>query len=184
MEAEKLKTFADLELALQESDRLELINGQIIKRPMARYEHGAVQLGLGTELAPYKKIKGPGGWWIASEINVKYSDHYCPCHDLAGWRKERVKDQPSGIMELTPDWVCEITSPGHEKKDLLDNLKLLQKFKVPFYWIITPEDRSLIAYKLIDDHYVLIETIDHADGRARIEPFLEIEFDLNYIFDN
>lgn len=184
MEAAELKTYTDLQAALQEDERLELINGEIIKRPMARYEHGAVQLGLGSELAPYKRNKGPGGWWIATEISDKYSDHYCPSHDLAGWRKERTHDKPTGVMELVPDWVCEITSPGHEKKDLVDNFLLLQKHKVPYYWIISPEDQSLIVYKLIEDMYSLIETIELCKGKIRIEPFLEFEFDLTFVFEN
>jgi Uma2 family endonuclease len=184
MEAKKLKTFEDLQAAWKKDERLELISGKIIKRPMARYEHGAVQIAVGSELTPYKKNKGPGGWWIASEISIKYSDHHCPAHDLAGWRKERVQNKPSGVMEITPDWVCEITSPGHEKKDLLDNLLLLQKYKVPYYWIISPEDQSLIAYKLVGEKYSLIETIDHCEGSLRIEPFTEIDFDLSYIFEN
>lgn len=184
MEAKKLKTFEDLQAAWQEDERLELISGEIIKRPMARYEHGAIQIAVGSELAPYKKNKGPGGWWIATEISIKYSDYHCPAHDLAGWRKERVQDKPSGVMEITPDWVCEITSPGHEKKDLLDNLLFLQKYKVPYYWIISPEGQSLIAYKLVGEKYSLIETIEYCEGIVRIEPFIEIDFDLSYIFEN
>jgi len=183
MEAKKLKTFDDLQAAWQEDERQELINGEIIKRPMSRYEHGAVQLGIGGELTPYKRDKGPGGWWFASEISVRYSDHQCPSHDLAGWRKERVPEKPKGVMEVIPDWVCEITSPGHEKKDLLDNLLLLQAQQVLYYWIISPEDQSLIAYKLVDGKYAVIETVDHAGGKVRIEPFLEVEFDLNELFE-
>lgn len=182
MEAQKLKTFDDLLTAWQVDERRELINGEIIKRPMARFEHGAIQGDIVSELAPYKKNKGPGGWWIATEISVRYSDHQCPSHDLAGWKKERVPERPSGVMEIAPDWVCEITSPGHEKKDYLDIFLLLQKYQVPYYWIISPEDQTLIAYKLIDGKYSVIETIEHGRGRVRIEPFVEVDLDLNDVF--
>ncbi len=182
MEAKKLKTFDDLQEAWLEDERQELINGEIIKRPVARFEHGSVQGDIVTELAPYKRDKGPGGWWIAIEISVRYGEHQCPTHDLAGWRKECVPEKPRGVMDIPPDWVCEITSPGHEKKDLLDNLLLLQKHKVPYYWIISPEDQSLIAYKLVNDRYSLIETVDHTVKKVRIEPFTEVEFDLSFVF--
>ena len=184
MEARKLNTFGDLQAAWLEDERQELINGEIVKRPMSRYEHGAVQLGIGSELAPYKRNKGPGGWWIATEISVRYGEHQCPSHDLAGWRKEIILEKPKGVMTVIPGWVCEITSPGHEKKDFLDNLLLLQKHGVPYYWIISPEDQSLIAYKLIDGKYSLIETVDHGVGKVRIEPFDEIEFNLGDIFES
>lgn len=182
MEARKLQTFEDLLAALQVDERQELINGEIIKRPMARFEHGSVQGDIVSELTPYKKDKGPGGWWIATEISVRYSDQNCPSHDLAGWRKEREGERPRGVMEVSPDWVCEITSPGHEKKDYLDVFLLLQKYRVPYYWIISPEDKSLIAYKLIDGKYAVVETVDHTVGKVRIEPFMEVEFDLSDIF--
>ena len=48
MEAKKLKTFEDLRTAWLDDERLELINRDIIKRPMARYEHGAVQMAVGS----------------------------------------------------------------------------------------------------------------------------------------
>jgi hypothetical protein len=67
--------------------------------------------------APHKD--GPGGWWIATEISVAYEAYECPIHDLAGWRKDRSTERPRGVIELTPDWVSEIVSPGHERKDTL-----------------------------------------------------------------
>ncbi|EIJ36318.1 Uma2 family endonuclease [Thiothrix nivea] len=101
-----------------DNERIELINGEIIKRPMARSEHALVQSGLSDEILPFKRKDGIDGWWIMTEISVRYHEHHCPTHDLAGWRKERVPARPTGIMETLPDWVCEITSPGHEHKDL------------------------------------------------------------------
>lgn len=184
MGAKELKTFVDLLSAWQRDEHQELINGEIVRRSAPRAEHGAAQLSIGSELMPYRKTQGPGGWWIMTEITVHYGEHQAPSHDLAGWRKERVTERPTGVMKITPDWVCEITSPGHEKKDLLDKLLLLQKHKVPYYWIVSPEDQTLIAYKLMGEKYALIETIDHSMGKVRIEPFRDIEFDLRFIFES
>jgi len=50
MEARKLQSVADL-LASPE-DRVELIDGEIVRRPMARGEHASVQLRTGVELGP------------------------------------------------------------------------------------------------------------------------------------
>ena len=120
MEARKLKTVDDL---VQSNDeRVELINGEIVKRPMARSEHALIQSGISDEISLFKRKDGPGGWWIMPEISVKYSEHQCPCHDLAGWRKERVPRRPVGIMKVIPDWVCEITSPGHDKEGPVSQL--------------------------------------------------------------
>lgn len=182
MEVKKLKTNDDLIAARIQDERIELINGEIIKRPMARAEHAAIQLEIGGELKFLKRKEDPGGWWIMTEIDVCYNEHQCPTHDLAGWRKERMPDKPSGVMKITPDWVCEIISPGYEKKDTLHIFNILLRHQVPYYWIVWPEDKALIAYKLIDSKYMAIESIENG-GKVRIAPFEEIEFDLDYIFE-
>jgi hypothetical protein len=52
MEAHKLATIDDLLLATSMNERIELINGEIVKRPMAR---------LSDEIAPFKRRKGVDG---------------------------------------------------------------------------------------------------------------------------
>ena len=184
MEAADLKTIDDL--ASSADPRVELINGEIIKRPMARSEHALVQSGISDEVAPFKRKDGPGGWWIMPEISVRYNEHQCPTHDFAGWRKQRVPARPTGIMQVTPDWVCEITSPGHERKDVFHNFMLLQRAEVPFYWVISPEDQTLIAYQLVSGHYhsvYSVECLAQQDcSKARIPPFEDVAMDLAYIF--
>jgi Uma2 family endonuclease len=183
MEALKLATLADL-LADPE-ERVELIGGEIVRRPMARAEHGLVQSATTIELGPLTRGSGPGGWWIATEISVLYEAHQCPCHDLAGWRRERLPERPRGVVELTPDWVCEIVSPGHERKDTLTLLLLLQRPRVPYYWLIWPEERTLVAYGLDGVSYRIITNLTAAGadaGRVPIPPFEAVPIDLGYIF--
>jgi Uma2 family endonuclease len=178
MEARRLKTVTDL-IACPDA-RVELIDGEIVRRPMARGEHGMAQGNTRKVLGPLQHRDGAGGWWIATEINVAYEAHQCPCHDLAGWRKERMPRRPRGVVELTPDWVCEIVSPGHERKDTLTLLLLLQRHRVPFYWLIWPEDRSLIAYQLEDGRYHIVAALSGATQTC-IPPFDDIALDLGYI---
>jgi len=184
VEAEQLKTVEDLLQSPEE--RVELINGEIVRRPMARFEHGAIQAGVIEEVSPFKRKHGPGGWWIVTEISVRYNEHQCPSHDLAGWRKERMPNPPTGIVEQLPDWVCEITSPGHERKDLFHHFLLLQRQKVPYYWVISPEDKTLIAYWLNGETYSVVFSAELDNERnlskAAVPPFEENPVDLNYIF--
>lgn len=178
MEAHKLKTIDDLRLSPEE--RVELIGGEIVRRPMARFEHGQVQSRASRELGPFDRRSGPGGWWIATEVSVAYEAHECPSHDIAGWRKERLPKMPSGVVELAPDWVCEIVSPGHERKDTLHLPLLLRRYGVPFYWLIWPEDRVLLAHALEAGNYRIVATLKD-EARARIPPFDAVELDLAYI---
>jgi len=176
VEALKLKTLDDLLLSSEE--RVELIGGEIVRRPMTRFAHGQTQMRTARRLGPFDRDGGPGGdWWFATEISVAYEPHECPSHDLAGWRRERLPHPPAGVIELPPDWACEIVSPGHERKDTRHLPQLLKRHRVPCYWLIWPEDRTLVAYALDGGDWREIATLKD-QGRGRILPFDAIELDL------
>jgi Uma2 family endonuclease len=117
--------------ALKTEEHLELINGEVVKRPMARFEHGQVQGNIREELGELRRQGKNDGWWFATEVSVKYSEHQAPCHDIAGWRKQRVLQKSSGVVDIAPDWVCEIVSPGHISMDTVKILNILKDNRVP-----------------------------------------------------
>jgi hypothetical protein len=86
MEAHKLQTVADLLAAGEE--RVELIDGEIVRRPMARGEHASVRLRTGVELGPADRTIGPGGWWLVTEISVAYETHQWKIGDVPPNRTE------------------------------------------------------------------------------------------------
>jgi Uma2 family endonuclease len=178
VEALQLKTIDDLLTSPEE--RVELIDGEIVRRPMARLKHGVVQGNARTELSSFTRGSDPGGWWIATEVSVAYEPHQCPSHDLAGWRKQRLPSLPTGVVDLAPDWVCEIVSPGHERKDTVQLPLLLQRHRVPFYWLIWPEEGALAAHELEGNSYRVIAKVTEP-GKVRIRPFAEIELDVGFI---
>jgi len=84
MEARELQTVDDLLLSPEE--RVELIGGEIIRRPMARIAHANVQGNTRSELTPFTRASGPGGgWWIATEVSV--ADEGGADRPCAGWRR-------------------------------------------------------------------------------------------------
>ena len=70
MEALKLATIDDL-LSSPDED-LELINGDIVRRPMTRPLHGRAQGNTREELGWFNRRGGPDGWWIITEASVAY----------------------------------------------------------------------------------------------------------------
>jgi Uma2 family endonuclease len=178
MEAVELQTVHDLLMSPEE--RVELIGGEIVRRPMTRARHARAQSRIDRGLSPFDDGSGPGGWWILPDISVSYEPHECPSHDLAGWRRERLPRLPDGPVALPPDWVCEIVSPGHEKKDTVRIPLLLRRHQVPYYWLIWPERRTLVAHALDADGWRVIATLNGRD-RARVPPFEAVELDLGVV---
>ena len=47
-----------------------------------------------------------------------------------------------------PDLVIEILSPGNNKKELLNKYTIYEEFGVKEYWIVSPEEKTLLKYTL------------------------------------
>src|SRR5262245_37630867 len=132
-------TFEDL-LARDDSDRLEIIGGIIVEKAAPSPAHSFTENLLAVAIGPFNRrpgSRGPGGWWICTEIHVGYANGEIYCHDTAGWRRDRVPERPSEWpVRLRPDWVCEIVSPKHERNDLVVKPRVLHSAEVPHYWIL------------------------------------------------
>lgn len=53
----------------------------------------------------------------------------------------------------SPDLIVEITSKSTIKKDITQKFALYEKFKVKEYWIIHPESKTVLIFKLVHDSY-------------------------------
>jgi Uma2 family endonuclease len=180
----KLATFDDL-LLLDAPDRVEIIHGAIVDKAMPSMEHSTSQFELSALLAPFSRRSGgrsPGGWWIATEVHVEYDRHLLYCHDVVGWRRERVAERPTGWpVRIRPDWVCEIVSPSHEKRDLVDKLQALHAAEVPHYWIVKPEEKLLVIHRWSAAGYTIV--LSATSGQSiRAEPFDAIEIKVGVLF--
>ena len=75
-----------------------------------------------------------------------------------------------------PDWIIEITSPGNVSYDYVKKLKLYQKSGVREYWIVNPDDESIMAYCFESDN-AKIEAYSFEDTvNSAVIPSLAISF--------
>lgn len=175
--SKKPMTITDL-LGIEDRDRMELIGGEIVDKAMPSWRHARAETKYGEILAPFNRKaggrRGPGGWWIGTEVHVSYGPEVY-CHDVAGWRRDRVPVMPDGFpVPIRPDWVCEIVSPTHEKRDFVTKPQTLFIAGVPYYWILHPEELMFIVQRWTPDGYLTILSAD-ADQTVRAEPFDAIE---------
>jgi hypothetical protein len=91
-------TFEDL--ARLGDARVEIIHGAIVDKALPTMEHAESQVMLsGFVSRRFRRGGGgrwPGGWWVATEIDVEYEAHQIFRHDVAGWRRDRVPERPKG----------------------------------------------------------------------------------------
>jgi Uma2 family endonuclease len=181
--AARLATFEDLR-ALEDPDRTEIIDGALVQKAMPSVAHSRSQTQLIVELGDFNRRHGrrPGGWWLFAEIHVEYRSHQISCHDIAGWRRDRVPEMPSGWpVKIRPDWVCEIVSPSHEKRDMVDKPSVLHAAEVPHFWLVNPEEKMLFVQRWSPAGYTTI--LSASSGQTvRAEPFEAIELRVGVLF--
>lgn len=176
-------TAADL-AALPDDVHAEVIGGTIVEKAAPSYEHGDAQSSLAELLKPpfQRGRGGPGGWWIATEVEIQLETHEVYRPDLVGWRRLRVPERPRGRpIRVRPDWVAEILSLTNAETDLGKKLFAYQGAGIPHYWIIDPEHETLTVYRLTGEGYVVQLTAGKRD-RVKAPPFEELELEIAQLF--
>lgn len=173
----RFATYDDI-IALPEHVTGEIIDGQLHAQPRPTSRHARVELGIGRKLFGSYDLgdDGPGGWVILSEPEL-HLDRHVLVPDLAGWRRERLPLIPDGHIDVVPDWVCEILSPGTASKDRRLKLPLYGKLGVPHAWLVDPAATTVEVLRFTDGHWVLLGTFGDDDS-MRAEPFDAVAIDL------
>jgi Uma2 family endonuclease len=167
----------------------EILDGELSLQPRPARLHTKVASDLGIEIGPpfARGRGGPGGWIILDEPELWFGprpDKVVP--DLAGWRRERMPDALGDdtsppYYEIAPDWVCEILSPGTERRDRGKKMRIYRRESVAFVWLVNPGQQTLEVYRLQDGNWTLVDTHDGSD-KVRAMPFDAIELDLGLLW--
>lgn len=75
-----------------------------------------------------------------------------------------------------PDLIIEILSPGNNQLELTRKYEVYQESGVREYWIIHPDEHTLLVYTLVDDFYQPSRLMTHGDVVKSIAvPGFELE---------
>jgi Uma2 family endonuclease len=177
-------TLADF-LAIAEEVRFhELIDGEIVEKAAPSAEHGTTQLEVGSRLMnPFGRQPpsgGPGGWWLATEVEIRFGDDVCR-PDIAGWRRAVVPERPRGkLVTNIPQWTCEVLSQD-KRNDLVRKKRIYHRDHVEHYWLLDPEQGTLLVNRWHADGY--LEVLSAERGQVvRAEPFDAIELAVGGLF--
>jgi len=175
-------------LAIPEAERFhELIAGELIPKAMPSGEHGTAQASIVGAVQPgfHRKLGGsggPGGWWIATDVEILLETGDVVRPDITGWRRECSPDRPTGTpVTLRPDWICEVISPSNASNDTIDKLRLYHRVGISYYWIADPRDATLTVLRWSADGYVT-RLRAARDEVVRAEPFEALELAVGRLF--
>jgi Uma2 family endonuclease len=174
---EPLLTVADLDACPDDSNRYELIEGELFVSRAPGIPHQRVLNNLQFAFESYLK-ENPIGILVPGAGAV-FSDYDAVIPDLVFVQNERWSEVVTGTRFTgAPDLVLEIMSPGKENRDrdLLVKRQLYGKYGVREYWVIDTEERYVLIYRLRGQSLDEVATIrDNGEITTSILPGFHIK---------
>ena len=186
----KTYTYADY-YSWKFEERLELIKGKIFKMsPAPSNSHQEIALNIGSELNYFLKNKSCKVYLAPFDVRL--------VRDEKSDKKIKTVVQPdiSVICDLekltdqrgclgAPDLVVEILSPGNNAKEIKTKYDLYEEFGVKEYWVIYPDEQSLLKYVRNKDGKFMVEGRALTVGDKITTPILPgFELAMDDVFHN
>lgn len=183
--SDQIYSYADY-LNWPEDERWEIIDGQVYALAAPSREHqrilGEIHFlikgflkGKPCEvyMAPFDVVLDPPFLKNEEKKNVVQPDISVIC--------DTQKLTPQGC-EGAPDWIIEIASPATFRKDLNKKLKLYEKAGVKEYWIVFPEQKSVMVYLLGEDGKFQKNLFFEVPNEIPVATFTDFTISLGEIF--
>ncbi|MEW6489873.1 MAG: Uma2 family endonuclease [Thermodesulfobacteriota bacterium] len=182
--AGRAATYEDLS-RIPENATGEIVAGELVVTPRPSRRHVFATSSLDKEVGPPYQLGrgGPGGWVILVEPELGLGEHIL-VPDLAGWRRERlIESEEHNWISVTPDWVCEVLSPGTVRLDRIQKTAIYRNHGVAHLWLLDPLHRTLEVYALdASSRSWVVRGLYGGNDRVRAEPFQEIEIELAHLW--
>ena len=177
-------TYADY-LLWTVAERFELIKGKVFKMsPAPNTAHQRIVGALYFQLAQY--VKGKSCEVFVAPFDVRLSPRKKDTEITTVVQPDICvvcdsdKIDEKGCLGA-PDLIVEILSPGNNKKELKHKYEVYEESGVKEYWIIHPQEQTLMVYTLVADQYQPGKLLTNGD-QVNSPLFPGFTLDLNEIF--
>lgn len=150
-------TYADY-LKWRLDEQVELIKGKIFKMsPAPKRIHQKVSIDIASKL--YNFLKGKPCQVYDAPFDVRLPIKSKKNEDIVTVVQPDicVICDPTKLDEAgcigAPDIVIEILSKGNNKKELQNKYEVYEESGVKEYWVIHPEEQTVLIYTLVNNHY-------------------------------
>src|SRR5216117_3163356 len=152
--------------------RLELVRGTLVVREPPGYTHGRVTVNLAVRLAAHLEATGARQVLVAETgFTLATNPDTVRGPDLAVLRRDQVPvPEPRGYLELRPDLVVEVLSPGDRAGEILAKVADWLSAGTKLVWVVDPERRLTRAYRH-DGSETIVTVHDALDGEDVLPGF-------------
>lgn len=170
--APSLMTADELLYARIPDKRVELVRGVLTVRELPGYTHARVTASLGTRLGTHIENSGANVVLLAETgFKVARSPDTVRGPDLAVIRRDRLPvPEPRGFLDLGPEMVVEVLSPGDRPGEVLAKVADWLSAGTRLVWIIDPERRLARVYRE-DGSLTIVTATEQLDGEDVVPGF-------------
>lgn len=180
-------TYADY-LTWEMDEMVELIKGKVFKRDVAapRMSHQRISIHLAAEFYTFLKGKTCQVFHAPFDVRLPVKSKKNQDIDTVVQPDLCVICDPAKLDDAgcigAPDLVIEILSPGNNKRELKNKYEVYEESGVKEYWVIHPNEQTLLIYSLRDGKFQASRLFTSGDiGESVCVPGLCI--DLEKLFE-
>jgi Uma2 family endonuclease len=138
MTAEELLNLQD------ETNRHELVKGELLTMSPAGDEHGIITMRLAAPLAAYVESKNLGVVYGAETgFKLEHNPDTVLAPDIAFIHRDRMGQPVQGYRSGPPDLVVEVVSPGESGKRVEKKTAQWLGFGALVVWLVDPQTRTI-----------------------------------------
>ncbi|MFT4039130.1 MAG: Uma2 family endonuclease [Thermomicrobiales bacterium] len=172
-----LLTVADV-LAMPDrgrGERDELFDGVYVVNPAPVLRHQLISDNLIFALQTYVRAKRLGVVVTAPGVTLDDRNYVIPDGVfIAGAQAHQLE---TANLEVAPDLVLEVLSPGTRRNDLLVKRNLYARFGVREYWVVDPVALSVTVLALAGEGYAEVAPMETGVVTSRVLPGLRLTLD-------
>ncbi len=165
-------TYEDYAVLPNDGRRYEVHDGELSVTPAPGLRHQEIIGNLYVVLRHHVDVAALGAVFL-SPVDVILSTTTVVQPDLVYIDAARRSVATERAVEGPPTLVVEIISPSSRTIDRTIKFQLYARHRVPFYWIVDPDARSIEAYERAETGYVLARRAEGTD-RVSLPPFPDL----------
>lgn len=133
--------------ALGDVGRCELVDGRIVYMSPTGAEHGTVEGNLAFLLKAFVQPRLLG-WVLTGEVGIytRRGPDRVRAADVVFLSRERCAAVPAGFLEIAPELVVEVISPGDRWQEVRQKIGEYFAIGVATVWIVDPQARGVLVH--------------------------------------
>ncbi|MEO0395388.1 MAG: Uma2 family endonuclease [Cyanobacteria bacterium P01_A01_bin.137] len=154
----RFQTFEDYLAYADNSDKLyELFNGELIELPPEsglNVEIATLLLTLFVAKVRYQRVRGHG---LELEVQGEPRNRYPDLTVIREEHIEQLRQRHTIRLSMAPPLlVVEVVSPGalQRDRDYIAKRNQYEAVDIPEYWIVNPQEKTILVLELLDGSYV------------------------------